>query len=144
MSIQFHVYIEDGKLKCLQAAVKADIGFRAICSELQFDGGVVCRETCVRGRSQRDADGIADGVISRKGIVPVTYENSITNYQVAFIRNGVHVPNGKAIVVCMVQMVCFTDYTVVPHLTTGVIFGNVLPFSGCIVHARVDTVDTAD
>lgn len=44
----------------------------------------------------------------------------------------------------MIQMIRFTDSTAVLHLIPGVVSENFLPVSGCIVHACVGTVGTAN
>lgn len=95
----------------------------------------------IAGRYLSDADGIVDGVVIQRGTYRSRHqEKLITDCQVAFIRSGAHVPRGMAVRVSMVevlvQIVHFTDCTMVIHLITGVVFGDVFPVSGCIVHAR--------
>ncbi len=147
MTSQSHLYIGDRKLRCSPAAVKADKGFSAICREFQIDGGIMRRESYDRGRSLSGANCIIAGVVSRKGMVHVAYEELITDYQVTPIRNGIHIPSGVAIrvsvVEALVQIIGFTDDVVVVQFIAGVVLGNVLPVSRCIIHAHVDAIDAA-
>lgn len=80
-------------------------------------------------------------------MVHVTDEELVTDYQVAFVRDGIHVPSGVTIGVslieALIQIVRFLGDAVVVQFIAGVVFGNVLPVSGRIVHAHIDTVDTA-
>lgn len=137
MSREFYVYMEEGRLHCSPAAVKADIGFRAIsytsdrwvrCAEGRYDGD----------RHLSDADGIVDGVNIHKGTqCSRRQEQLITHGQVASIGNGVHIPSGMAVRVSMVEVLVrtirFPNCTMVIHLLTGVVFGDCFPISDCIV-----------
>jgi len=112
--------------------VKADKGFSAICREFPIDGGIMRRESYDRGRSLSGANCIIAGVASREGMVHVAYEELITDYQVAFIRNGIHVPSGVAVrvsvVEALVQIVGFTDNAVVVQFIARDVLGNGFPF----------------